>query len=139
MAPFPVSPAAASMNLIRRPLRDLLCQLPSLPVTASGEPDYAEADPDLLVGFAESAELALQIVHGGFSAIGLLQASTVRQIEGGEVSATHAAALGRLLVELGEMLLHVHVLSVECRRYTADYVPDCSGRTDQSLPGAHET
>jgi hypothetical protein len=27
MAPFPASPAAASMDLIRRPLRDLLRQL----------------------------------------------------------------------------------------------------------------
>ncbi|WP_028229072.1 hypothetical protein [Paraburkholderia ferrariae] len=135
METFPVSPAAASLSLIRRPLRDLLRQLPSLPVTASGEPNYAEADPNLLVNLAESAELVSQIVHGGFSAIGVLQASTAQQIEGGEVSATHAAALGRLLVELGEMLLHVHGLSIECRRYTADYVPDCLGHTDQPLPG----
>lgn len=135
MGTFPVSPAAASMNLIRRPLRDLLRQLPSLVVTASGEPDYAETDPDLLVNLAESAELALQIVHGGFSAIGLLQASTAQQIEGGEVVATHAAALGRLLVELSEMLLHVHGLSIECRRYTADCVHDGAGRTDKPLPG----
>ncbi len=139
MGSFPVSPAAASMDLIRRPLRDLLRQLPSLAVTASGEPDYAETDPDLLVNLAESAELALQIVHGGFSAIGLLQASTARQIEGGEVGATHAAALGRLLVELGEMLLHVHGLSIECRRYTADYVPDGTGRSDKPLPGVCDT
>jgi hypothetical protein len=119
---FPVSPAAASMNLIRRPLRDLLRQLPSLPVTASGEPDYAEADPDLLVGLAESAELTLQIVHGGFSAIGLLQSHTAQQIENGDLKAVHAAALGRLLVELGEMLAFSQELAVECRRYTADYV-----------------
>ncbi|MBN3803187.1 hypothetical protein GXB81_08985 [Paraburkholderia sp. Ac-20336] len=137
MAPFPVSPAAASMNLMRRPLRDLLRQLPCLPVTASGKPDYAEADPDLLVNVAESAELVLQIVHGGVSAIGLLQASTAQQVAGGEVSAKHVAALGRLLVELGEMLLHVHGLSIECRRYTADYVPDRTSRMDQ--PGVRDT
>ena len=139
MTPFPVSPAAASMNLIRRPLRDLLRQLPCLPVTASGRPDFAEADPDLLVNLAESAELALQIVHGGFSAIGLLQASTAQQIADSKVSTEHAAALGRLLVELGEMLLFVHCLSVECRRYTADYIPDSMSRTDQSLPGVRDT
>jgi hypothetical protein len=139
METFPISPAAASMNLIRRPLRDLLRQLPSLPVTASGEPDYAETNPDLLVNLAESAELALQIVHGGFSAIGLLQASTAQQVADGEVGATHAAALGRLLVELGEMLLHLHGLSIECRRYTADYVPGGTGRTDQPLPGVRDT
>ncbi|MGF6611859.1 hypothetical protein OKW45_006781 [Paraburkholderia sp. WSM4175] len=122
METFPVSPAAASMRLIRRPLRDLLRQLPSLPITVSGEPDYAEADPDLLVSLAESAELALQIVHGGFSSVALLQASTAQQIADGEVSAEHAAALGRLLVELGELLSPAHGLSIECRRYTADYV-----------------
>jgi hypothetical protein len=61
-------------------------------------------------------------VHGGFSAIGLLQACTTQQIANGERSAEGAAALGRLLVEPGEMLLHVHVVSTECRRYTADYV-----------------
>jgi hypothetical protein len=139
MGTFPVSPAAASMNLIRRPRRAVLRQLPSLAVTASGEPDYAEIDPDLLVNLAKSAELALQIVHGGFSAIGLLQASTAQQIEGGGVGATHAAALGRLLVELGEMLLHVHGLSLECRRYTTDYVLDGTGRTDKPLPGVCDT
>lgn len=130
MALFPVSPGAASMNLIRRPLRDLLRQLPSFPVTASGEPDYAEANPDLLVSLAESAELVLQIVHGGFSAMGLLQTSTAQQIADGKVSAEHAAALGRLLVELGEVLLYVHGLSVECRRYTADYVGNGTGDGD---------
>lgn len=122
MAPFPVSSTAASMNLIRRPLRDLLRQLPSLPVTKSGAPDYAEADPDLLVSLAESAELALQIVHGGFSAIGLLQSHTAQQIEDGEIKAAHARAVGRLLVELGELLAYAQALAVECRRYTADYV-----------------
>jgi hypothetical protein len=130
MKSLPASLAAASMNLTRRPLRDLLRQLPSLPVTTSGEPDYAEANPDLLVSLAESAELALQIVHGGFSAMGLLQASTAQHIADGKVSAEHAAALGRLLVELGEVLLYVHGLSVECRRYTADYVKNGTGDGD---------
>ncbi len=122
MAPFPASSAPASMNLIRRPLRDLLRQLPSLPVTVSGEPDYGAADPDLLVSLAGSAELVLQIVHGGFSAIGLLQSYTAQQIEDGELKSAHARAVGRLLVELGEVLAYVQTLSVECRRYTADYV-----------------
>jgi hypothetical protein len=122
MKTSPISPAAASMNLIRRPLRDLLRQLPSLPVTESGEPAYAEADPDLLVRLAECAELVLQIVHGGFSAIGLLQSHTSQQIEDGEIKASHAMAVGRLLVELGEVLAYAQTLSVECRRHTSDYV-----------------
>lgn len=37
MAPFLVFTAAASMKLIRRPLRDLLQKLPSLPLTSTGE------------------------------------------------------------------------------------------------------
>lgn len=130
MGTFPTPPAAATTDLIRRPLRDLLRLLPSLPVTTSGEPDYAEANPDLLVSLAESVELALQIVHGGFSAIGLLQASTAQQIADGKVGAEHAAALGRLLVELGEALLYVHGPSVDCRCYTADYVGNRTGDGD---------
>ena len=70
MTSFPEAPAEASMNIIRRPLRDLLRHLPSLPIGASGEPVWAAADPDLLVSLAESAELVLQIVHSGFAAIG---------------------------------------------------------------------
>jgi len=118
------------MNLIRRPLRDLLWQLPSLPVTASGEPDYAEANPDLLVSLAESTELVLQIVHGGFSAIGLLQASTAQQVADGKVGAEHAAASGQFFVELGGVVTYVHGLSVECRPYTADYVKNGTGDGD---------
>ena len=134
MAPFPVSPAAASITLIRRPLSDLLLQLPSLPVTASSKPAWAEADPDLLVSLAESAELVLQIVHGGFSAIGLLYSHTSQQIEDGELKAMHAVALGRLLVELAEVLAYVQTLSVECRRYTADYVGNHRGADDDQQP-----
>ena len=64
MAPFPISSAVASMDLIRRPLRDLLRQLPSLPVTAAGAPDFA--DPDLLVSLAESGELTYRSCMAGF-------------------------------------------------------------------------
>jgi len=130
MTSFPVAPAAASMNLVRRPLRDLLRQLPCLPISASGEPVWAEADPDLRVSLAESAELVLQIVHDGFAAIGRLQSHTSQQIEDGELKAIHAAALGRLLVELGEVLAHAQALAVECRRYTADYVSNRSEASD---------
>jgi len=130
MTSFPEAPAEASMNIIRRPLRDLLRHLPSLPIGASGEPVWAAADPDLLVSLAESAELVLQIVHSGFAAIGLLQSHTSQQIEDGELKATHAAALGRLVVELGEVLAYAQALAVECRRYTADYVNNRSEASD---------
>jgi hypothetical protein len=119
---FPAAPEMASPDLIRRPLRDLLAGLPALPVTESGQPDYAAADPDVLVGLARSAELVLQIVHDGFSAIGLFHACTAQQIAQGDIEAAHAAAVGRLMVELGEVLAYAQALSFECRRYTADYV-----------------
>ncbi|AXL50894.1 hypothetical protein DSC91_003301 [Paraburkholderia caffeinilytica] len=106
--------------MIRRPLRDLLRQLPSLPVTEGGQPDYVAADPDLLVRLAESAELALQIVHGGFSAIGLQQSYTAQQIGGGEIRTSHPAAVGRLMVEHGEGPAYAQALLFECRRHTAD-------------------
>jgi hypothetical protein len=121
MRTSPIYLAVASVSLIRRPVRDLLRQLPALPVTESGEPDYADADPDLLERLAESAELVLQIVHGGFSAIGLLQSHTSQQIEDGEIKVSHAIAVGRRLVELGEVLAYAQALSVECRRHTSDH------------------
>lgn len=127
---FPASPQMASPDLNRRPLRDLLAGLPSLPVTVSGQPDYAAADPDVLVSLARSAELVLQIVHDGFSAIGLLHACTAQQIAHGDIGANHAAAVGRLQVELGEFLAYAQTLSFECCRYTADYVSDARGADD---------
>ncbi|PLZ00066.1 hypothetical protein CY652_23010 [Burkholderia sp. WAC0059] len=112
----------ASLDLIRRPLRDLMAGLMQLPVRPSGEPDYDEADPDVLVRLAESAELALRIVHDGFSAIGLLYACAAHRIAEGRIDADHAAALGRFQAELGELLVHLQRLSVACRHHTADYV-----------------
>ena len=121
---FPTAPQMASPELIRRPLRDLLAGLPLLPVNASGQLDYVQAEPDLLVQLAESAELVLRIVHGGFSAIGLLYACTAGQIANGDIEVPHAVAIGRLQIELCEVLAYAQTLSFECRRYTADYVSD---------------
>ena len=122
--PFTAAPQMASPDLIRRPLRDLLAGLPTLPVTESGQPDYAAADPAVLVSLARSAELVLQIVHDGFSAIGLLHACTAQQIAHGDIGAQHAVAVGRLQVELGEVLAYAQTLSFECRRYTANDTAD---------------
>ncbi|AOJ02697.1 hypothetical protein WS70_13395 [Burkholderia mayonis] len=120
----PIAPEMAKPNLIRRPLRDLIAGLVQLPTTLSGDPDYDEADPDVLVDLAESAELVLQLVHEGLAAIGLMYAHTANQIAEGHIKAAHAAAVGRLQVELGEVHPYIHRLSSECRRYTADYVGD---------------
>ncbi|RIV56481.1 hypothetical protein [Burkholderia pseudomallei] len=120
----PIAPEMATPNLIRRPLRDLTMGLARVPTTLSGEPDYSETDPDVLVDLAESAELVLQIVHEGLAAIGLLYAHTANQIAEGNVNTAHAVAIGRLQAELGELLPYIHRLLLECRRYTADYVGD---------------
>lgn len=120
----PIAPEMATPDLIRRPLRDVITGLAQLPTKLSGEPDYDEADPDVLVRLAESTELALQIVHDGLASIGLLYAHTADQIVEGSIKADHAAALGRLQAELGELLSYIHRLSSECRRYTADYAGD---------------
>lgn len=120
----PIAPEMATPDLIRRPLRDVITGLAQLPTKLSGEPDYDEADPDVLVRLAESTELALQIVHDGLASIGLLYAHTADQIAAGQIKAVHAAALGRLQAELGELLPYIYRLSSECRRFTADYVGD---------------
>ncbi|APY93466.1 hypothetical protein [Burkholderia pseudomallei] len=120
----PIAPEMATPDMIRRPLRDLIAGLAQLPTTPSGELDYDEAAPDVLVSLAESAELAIQIMHQGLSAIGLLYAHTADQIAAGQIKAVHAAALGRLQAELGEQLPYIYRLSSECRRFTADYVGD---------------
>lgn len=121
--PFPISPTMARPEqMIRRPLRDLIAGLMLLPVKSSGEPDYAEADSDVLVKLAEAAELAIQIVHDGLTSIGILHAHSTQQLTDGHVRIMHTVALGRLQVELCEVLSYAYGLGIDCRRYTADYV-----------------
>lgn len=120
---FPVSPAMAGLEqMIRRPLRDLIAGLTLLPVKPSGEPDYAEADSDVLVNLAEAAELAIQIIHGGLTSIGILHAHSTQQITDGHLRTVHTVALGRLQIELCEVLSYAYGLGIDCRRHTADYV-----------------
>jgi hypothetical protein len=109
-------------------LCNLLKLLPLLPVTGAGVPDYTEADSDLLVRLAESAELALQIIHDGLASIGILHTYTAHQICDEGVRASHAAVLGRLQVELGEVL-SAYQLGTTCRRYTSDHVPREDGQS----------
>lgn len=124
MGKHPIVPEMATPGMIRRPLRDLIAGLMQLPTELSGEPDYAEADPERLVQLPESAELAMQIMHDGLASIGLLYAHTTDRIAGGHIKAAHAAALGRLQAEIADLLSYLHRLSSECRRYTADYEGD---------------
>ena len=117
----PIVPQMATPDMIRRPLRDFIAELAQLPMTQSGEPDYAEAEPDVLVSLAESAELTAQILYAGLASLGLLYSWPAYQIEDGRVRAAHAAAVGRLQAEIGSLLPYLNRLSSECRRYTADY------------------
>lgn len=79
----PIAPEMAMPDLIRRPRRDLITGLARVPTILSGEADYPETDPDVLVDLAESAEQVLQIVHEGLASIGLLYAHTANQIAEG--------------------------------------------------------
>jgi len=120
---FPVSPAMARPEqMIRHPLRDLIAGLTLLPVKPCGEPDYAEADSDVLVKVAEAAEMAIQIIHDGLASIGILHAHSTQQIADGHLRIAHAVALGRLQIELCEVLSYAYGLGIDCRRYTANYV-----------------
>jgi hypothetical protein len=118
----PIAPEMAALGLVCRPLRDLMAGLAGLPMQSSGEPDLTDIDPDFLVKLAESGELAMRILHDGLAAIGLLYAHTAPMIANGQIDVAYVVALGRLQVELAEVLPFIHKLSVECRRYTADYV-----------------
>ncbi|MCA8275035.1 hypothetical protein LGN17_21350 [Burkholderia sp. AU30280] len=126
---FPVSPAMARPEQrICRPLRDLIEGLTLLPVGPYGEPDYAEADSDVLVKLAEAAGMAIQIVHDGLASVGILHAHSTQQINDGHPRIVHAVALGRLQIELCELLSHAYGLGIDCRRYTADYVAPEGGQ-----------
>ncbi|MEX3916410.1 hypothetical protein AB4Y43_09265 [Paraburkholderia sp. BR10872] len=135
MEAFPVSHAVACKDLICRPRRDFPRRLPSVPIAASGEPDDAKSSAELLMKLAEAAEAALQIMRGGFSSIGLPQAGTTQQITDGAVGGTQAAGLGRLLAELGEMLL----MFTTCRRCSAVYVVRVRSSRGRHTAGARGT
>lgn len=107
----------------RRPMRDLLLQLPLLQVTHDVEIDYAAADPALLVQIAENAEISMRAIHIGLSAVGVLLANSAPEIEMRDISANTVEALGWLMAEMGEFAVVAHGLSVACRRHTADYAP----------------
>ncbi|MBS1196505.1 MAG: hypothetical protein H6R18_290 [Proteobacteria bacterium] len=107
----------------RRPMRDLLLQLPLLSVTPSGEIDYEAADPDLLVQIADNAEISMRTIHLGLSAIGILLAHAAPELETGDVTANVIEAIGWTMAEMGDFASTAHCLAVASRRYTTDYNP----------------
>lgn len=111
------------MARAKRPIRDLLLQLPLLQTTPELDIDYAVADPALLVQLSDNAEIVMDTVLRGLSAIGLLMAHSAPEIETHDISADATEALGFLMAELSELASLAHCLSVACRRETIDYAP----------------
>lgn len=121
-----------STRTTRRPLHDLFLALPLLPVTESREIDYAAADPQALLRIAACTEAAMQTIHLGLSAIGLLFAHAAPQIETNDISGGPVAAVGWLMADLGEIIAFAQELAMACRAHTADYVPSGTSPTSTS-------
>ncbi|WP_233238840.1 hypothetical protein [Bordetella sp. LUAb4] len=106
------------------PLRDLLTILPTLTTLSDGSIDFAAIDAEILQKLAAYADSAMRTTHQGISAIGLLLA----QVDSSALSSAveprgSISAVGWLLADLGEVLLHLYQLSVTCRLHIADYAP----------------
>ena len=84
---------------------------------------YEEADAFLLVQIAENAEVAMNTIHLGLSAVGHILARAAPEVETGEISGDATEALGWLLAELGDFAATAFCLSAACRRHTADFAP----------------
>jgi hypothetical protein len=106
-----------------RPMRDLLLQLPLLTASPGEAIQYEEADAFLLIQIAENAEVAMNTIHLGLSAVGQILARAAPEVETGEISGDATEALGWLLAELGDFAATAFCLSAACRRHTADFAP----------------
>lgn len=107
----------------RRPIRDLLLQMPLLPVSAEQAIDYPAADPALLVQVGDNAEAAMQTIQLGLSAVGTLLAHAAPEIETSDINANVIEALGWFIADASDFAATAHCLAAGCRRYTADYSP----------------
>ena len=116
-------PSPEIVSPSQRPLRDLLLQLPLLPVNAAHEIDYAASDPAVLVQIAANAYTCQQTVQRGVSGIGHLLARAAPDIELAAIPSDCIEALGFLMAELGDLASVAQSLSAACLRYTADYQP----------------
>jgi len=123
----PEPPELVSASWMQRPLRTLLILLPRLPVTSAGDPDWAAADPDLLVELVTSSDMLTQIVHGGLASMGVLHACATGQLPRDTDRLSHTVALGLLQIELAEMLQYVHALAIACRVHMSDYTGSRKG------------
>ena len=106
-----------------RPMRDLLANLPLLPLTKKQEVNFQAASPDLLVAIAADAETTLYVIHMGIGAIGQLLAHSAVVIEDGTIGADCVENVGFLMSELGDLASQCITLAARCRRETVDYSP----------------
>ena len=108
----------------RAPLRDLCAMLCLLPKTADPRIDFAEADPELLLALASQLDRTLDCLHQGIAGIGALLAC-VPLDDAGDTAAPRQsiASVGELLVDLRQVLLYIHELSIACQFHLADYAP----------------
>ena len=60
-----------------RPMRELLLQLPLLPITPDHRIDYEAADADLLLELADKAETVMNTINLGLSAVGVASRTIV--------------------------------------------------------------
>ena len=105
-----------------RPMRELLLQLPLLPITPDHRIDYEAADADLLLELADKAETVMNTINLGLSAIGTILAHAASEV-GSEIGGDTIEALGWFIAETSDVSASLLTLAMACRHYTADYAP----------------
>jgi hypothetical protein len=111
---------AADQNIHKRPTRELLLQLPLLPITPDQRIDYEAADPALLVELAENAETVMNTINLGLSAVGTILAHASPEV-GSEISSSTIESLGWCIAEMSDIAATLLSLACACRHYTVDY------------------
>ena len=105
-----------------RPARDLLHQLPLLPIRPDFSVDYEAADAALLLAVAENGETVMNAFQLGLSALGLILAHASPEV-GSEIGSDTIEALGWFMAETADIASALLVLTRSCRHYTSDYAP----------------
>ena len=112
----------AAEPISTRPMRELLLQLPLLPVTPDHRIDYDAADPASLVQLAENAQTVMNTINMGLSAVGTILAHAASEV-GSEIGGDTIEALGWFVAETSDVSATWLSLVTACRHYTADYAP----------------
>ena len=105
-----------------RPARDLLHQLPLLPIQPDRSVDYEAADAALLLALAENGETVMNTIQQGLSALGVILAHASPDV-GSEIGGDTIEALGWFMAETADITAALLVLTRACRHHTADYAP----------------